>query len=389
MSDRNAETDPATRDDASAADALEAGEGGPTTTEDRPTTPGIHHVSAVAGDPFENRRFYAAVLGMRLTKRTVNFDEPFVYHLYYGDRAGTPGTTVTCFPYPLDDGGRVGTGQPTEVALAVPTGSLDRWADRLDGFGVETTRERRFGESTLRFADPDGLPLALVASDAAGIVGLDERSVEPWEGADDRDTDGDDANGGGADAVRGVHSVTLNLANPFVTARVFEGLGFGLVGQAGDRVRYVAGEPIADADADEVADRPASSSTPGTIVDLLDRESEWGKEGAGTGHHVAFRVADRTVLDAWYDRLVEAGLSPTQPRDRHYFESVYVRDPGGILFELATDGPGLTRDESVADLGTELRLPPWLAEDESMIRAQLPSLDGPIARAGTPPEGRP
>lgn len=386
MSDRNAGTDLPPRDDASAADALETAGDGPT-TEDRPTTPGIHHVSTVAGDPFENRRFYAAVLGMRLTKRTVNVDEPFVSHLYYGDRADTPGTTVTCFPYPLDDGGHVGTGQPTDVALAVPTGSLDRWAGRLEGFGVETTRERRFGESILRFADPDGLPLALVASDAAGIVGLDERSVEPWEGADDRNADEDGADRGGADAVRGVHSVTLNSANPFVTARVLEVLGFGLVGQAGDRVRYVAGEPIADAD--EVADRPASSSTPGTVVDLLDRESEWGKEGAGTGHHVAFRVADRTVLDSWYDRLVEAGLSPTRPRDRHYFESVYVRDPGGILFELATDGPGLTRDESVGDLGTELRLPPWLAEEESMIRAQLPSLDGPVERTGTPPEGRP
>lgn len=352
----------------------QAVEADPDSADDRPTTPGIHHVSTVAGDPFENRRFYAEVLGMRPTKRTVNFDEPFVYHLYYGDGEGTPGTTVTCFPYPLDEGGRVGTGQPTEVALAVPTESLEAWATRLEGFAVETRRGERFGEATLSFTDPDGLPLALVESPAAGAVGLDELPVVPWDGADVEP----------ATAIRGVHSVTLDSANPFVTARVLEVLGLGLVGQSGDRVRYVAGESIADAD--EVADRPPSSPTPGTVVDVLDRESAWGKEGAGTGHHVAFRVADREALDAWYDRLVDAGLSPTRPKDRHYFESVYVRDPGGVLFELATDGPGLTRDESVEDLGTELRLPPWLREDEAMIRAQLPPLDRPVERARASPE---
>lgn len=359
-------------DDGASDDRLDDSDYFDDSDDGRPTTPGIHHVSTVAGDPFRNRRFFSEVLGMRPTKRTVNFDEPYVYHLYYGDGRGTPGTTVTCFPYPLDDGGRVGTGQPTEVALAVPTGSLDAWAERLGRAQVEVERDERFGESILRFSDPDGLPLALVESEVAGVVGLDERPVEPWIG-DESPVEPDRA-------IRGVHSVTLDSANPFVTARVLELLGFGLVGEADGRVRYVAGQPILSHD--ELGEDRPESPTPGTVVDVLDRDSEWGKEGAGTGHHVAFRVPDRAALDAWYDRLVDAGLSPTRPKDRHYFESVYVRDPGGILFELATDGPGLTRDEPLDELGSELRLPPWFAEDEAMIRAQLPPLDGPVDRGG-------
>lgn len=336
--------------------------------ENRPKTTGIHHVSTVARDPFGNLQFYAEVLGLRLTKRTVNFDEPAVYHLYYGDREGTPGTTFTCFPYPLDSGGRVGKGQPTEVAFAVPEGSLDAWRDRLADHGVDadTGVSTRFGERALTFRDPDGLPLSLVESSEAGVVGRDERSVESWTDREVPESEG----------IRGVHSVTLTSANVFVTARVLEVLGFGLVGQEGDRVRYVAGAPI-DGDESEHAPAPA---TPGTAVDLLDREAEWGKEGAGTGHHVAFRVPDREALDQWYERLVDAGLSPSRPTDRYYFESVYARDPGGVLFELATDGPGLTRDESVEELGSALRLPPWLADDEATIREQLPPLDRPVER---------
>lgn len=342
-------------------------------TDGRPTTPGIHHVSTVAGDPFENREFIAGLLGLRPVKRTVNYDEPAVYHLYYGDRSATPGTAFTCFPYPLDPGGRVGQGQPTETAFAVPEESLDWWRDRVADTDVASTETIRFDERVLTFEDPDGLPLALVESERAGVVGLDELPVDVWDGGEvptDR-------------AIRGVHSVTLDSANPFVTARVLEVLGFGLVAQEGDRVRYVAGAPITSGGAED-GSRGGSLATdaiPGTVVDILDSESEWGKEGAGTGHHVAFRVADRDELDGWYDRLVDAGLSPTRPRNRHYFESVYVRDPGGILFELATDGPGLTKDESVDDLGSELQLPPWLRDDEAMIRGQLPPLDRPVDRS--------
>lgn len=333
--------------------------------DDRPTTAGIHHVSTVAGDPHGNRRFMAETLGLRPLKRTVNYDEPFVYHLYYGDRKGTAGTTFTSFPYPLDPGGRVGKGQPTETAFAVPEGSLGDWQDRLVGVDADPVGER-FGERVLSFRDPDGLPLSLIESGGAGVVGLDELPVEPWTDSDVPPSK----------AIRGIHSVTLHSANVFVTARVLEVLGFGLVGQAGDRVRYVAGAPI-DADDDDVS----PTATPGTVVDLIDADAPWGKEGAGTGHHVAFRVADRDALGGWRERLVDAGLSPSRVRSRHYFQSLYVRDPGGVLIELATDGPGLTRDESVDALGSALQLPPWLAEDEAMIRAQLPSLDSPVDRA--------
>ena len=338
-------------------------------TDDRPATAGVHHVSTVAGDPYENRRFYASVLGLRLAKRTVNYDEPFVYHLYYGDRGGTPGTTFTCFPYPLDEGGRVGKGQPSEVAFAVPEGTLGFWRERLADRGVDAGgTEARFGEPVLRFTDPDGLPLVLVESTRAGVVGRDERPVRPWTGSDVPEER----------AIRGVHSVTLLSASVFVTARVLEVLGFGLVGQAGDRVRYLAGAPVGGRGA-ETGER-STAAAPGTVVDLIDGDAEWGREGAGTAHHVAFRVADGEALSAWRERLDDAGLSPTRIRDRYYFESIYARDPGGVLFELATDGPGLDRDEGVDELGSELRLPPWLAEDEAMIRGQLPSLDRPVER---------
>lgn len=332
------------------------------------TTTGLHHISVVVGDPHQNRTFYRDVLGLRLTKRTVNHDEPHVYHLYYGDLVGTPGTTFTAFPYPLDPGGRVGAGQPGETAFTVPEGSLEYWTDRLADHGIETDEETRFGERVLRFEDPDGLPLALVESTDAGKLGTDGLDVEPWiETVPEQH------------ALRGMHSTTLHSRNQIATAQLLELLGFGLVGQEGDRVRYVAGTEGVEHEGLEVDTSAfARDPTPGTVVDLWDREEPWGKEGAGTGHHLALRVADREELDEWYNRLVDAGLSPSRPRERYYFDSVYVRDPGGVLFELATDGPGLTRDEPVEKLGSDLRLPPWLQDDEETIRQQLPSLDQPV-----------
>ena len=214
----------------------------------------------------------------------------------------------------------------------------------------------------------------MVESAAAGVLGTDERSVDPWDETVPTDR-----------AIRGVHSVTLRSNSPYVTGRVLELFGFGLVGQAGDRVRYVAGadgveSEGVDADTTDLARKP----TPGTVIDLYAREESWGNEGAGTGHHVALSVPDRAALEAWRDRLIDAGLSPSPPRDRYYFDSVYVRDPGGVLFELATDGPGLTRDEPADELGSDLRLPPWLREDEAMLREQLPPLDEPVQHGADP-----
>lgn len=341
-----------------------------------PATPGLHHVSVVAGDPHHNRTFYRDTLGLRLTKQTVNHDEPHVYHLYYGDRVGTPGTTFTTFPYPLDPGGRIGAGQPGETAFAVPKGSLSYWHDRLEDHGVDTVEETRFGEQLLRFEDPDGLPLALVESAEAGRLGTDNLEVDPWTETVPEEH-----------AVRGMHSTTLHSRNRIATAQLLELLGFGLVGQEGERVRYVAGADGVEREGLETdTSTLARGPTPGTVVDLWDREEPWGKEGAGTGHHLAVRVANRERLDAWYEKLVDAGLSPSRPRERYYFESVYVRDPGGVLFELATDGPGLTRDESVEELGSDLCLPPWLDEDEETIRQQLPSLEEPVEKSSVAPE---
>jgi glyoxalase family protein len=348
--------------------SLDADSDGDNFTE-APETPGIHHVSVVSGDPHGTLSFYRDTLGLRLVKRTVNHDEPAVHHLYFGDGAGTVGTTFTAFPYPLDAGGRRGAGQPSETAFAVPKGSLDDWQKHLDEHGVETDEPSdRFGEPALAFTDPDGLDLALIETGQAGALGTDELPVEPW--TEDVPTEL---------SIRGVHSVTLRSNNPYVTGRVLELFGFGLVGQEGDRVRYVAGADGVETEglaADTTA--LARDPTPGTVIDLYAREEPWGKEGAGTGHHVALRVPDRAALEAWHDRLTEAGLSPSPPRERYYFDSVYVRDPGGVLFELATDGPGLTRDEPIDELGSELRLPPWLREDETMLRDQLPPLDEPV-----------
>ncbi|MFW5911547.1 MAG: VOC family protein [Halolamina sp.] len=339
---------------------------------DAPATPGIHHVSVVSGDPHGTLRFYRDVLGLRLVKRTVNHDEPAIHHLYFGDRAATPGTTFTAFPYPLDPGGRRGAGQPSETAFAVPEGSLDYWRDRLADKGVDASEDERFGARVVTFTDGDGLDLAIIESAEAGKLGVDGVEVDLWAETVPA-----------MHAVRGIHSTALRSNSPYVTGRVLELFGFGLVGQEGDRVRYVAGVDGVEtegleADTTDLARAP----TPGTVIDLYARQEPWGKEGAGTGHHVALRMPDRGALDAWYDRLVEAGLSPSRPRDRFYFESVYVRDPGGVLFELATDGPGIDRDEPIDELGSELRLPPWLDEDEAMLREQLPSLEEPVRHDG-------
>ncbi|MBP1987159.1 VOC family protein [Halolamina salifodinae] len=354
--------------DSLAPDAGVDGAVGDIDAGEAPDTPGIHHVSVVTGDPHGTLTFYRDVLGLRLIKRTVNHDEPAVHHLYFGDEEATPGTTFTAFPYPLDSGGRRGAGQPSETAFAVPEGSLDYWQERLDEQSVDADEGERFGEPIVTFTDPDGLDLALIEGADAGRLGVDGVDVEPWDESVPE-----------THAIRGMHSVTLRSNSPYVTGRVLELFGFGLVGQAGERVRYVAGADGVEtegleADTTDLAREP----TPGTVIDLYGREEPWGKEGAGTGHHVAIRMPDSAALEAWYDRLVDAGLSPSHPRDRYYFESVYVRDPGGVLFELATDGPGIDRDEPIPELGSELRLPPWLEEDKEMIREQLPPLDKPV-----------
>ena len=309
-------------------------------------TAGLHHVTSIASDPQANVDFYTDVLGLRLVKKTVNFDDTFTYHLYYGDEGGSPGTALTFFPFENGSPGRVGRGQTSATAFVVPAESVDYWLDRFDSKGVEHDAPReRFGETVVSFRDHDGQPLELVAG---------ESDVEPW-------ADGPVPADHG---VRGFHGVTLDSLDPERTGAILELLGYERVDEAGERTRYRA-----------ASDRAA-------VVDVLDRpDAPRGREGVGTVHHVAFRALDEETELAWREALVEAGQNVTPQKDRQYFQSIYTREPGGILFEIATDGPGFTRDESVAELGTSLKLPPWLEEDREMIEGQLPPVGTPAREA--------
>ncbi|WP_311172342.1 ring-cleaving dioxygenase [Halobellus ordinarius] len=325
-------------------------------------TNGLHHVSAVAGDPQANLDFYTGTLGLRFVKRTVNFDDTTTYHLYYGDETGSPGTALTFFPFAGARPGRPGRGQAVATAFAVPDGSLDYWSERLAASPATVGDSLTcFGASVLPFEDPDGQPLELVETDPA------DSSIEPWTGGpvpEDR-------------AIRGFFGVTLHSAEPDATAKVLELLGFDRVGSedddGGERVRYVAAGDHA------------------TVVDVLHRHPPRGRPGVGTVHHVAFRAEDEAEQLQWRDRLSEAGQFVTPQKDRQYFQSIYFREPGGILFEIATDGPGFTVDEDVDALGSALKLPEWLAEEREGIEAALPSLDPPEsgvdATAGTDASG--
>ena len=302
-------------------------------------TPGIHHVTGIVREAQRTHDFYTGVLGLRLLKKTVNFSDQFTRHLFYGDETGSPGTTLTFFPYPGEEDGRIGNPQASTVALVIPPESVDYWQERLNAAGRDVEGPfDRFDERVLRFHDPDGTRLELVTG---------ESPVEPW-------ADGPVPT---QHAVRGIHSVTLLSMSPFVTASVLDTLGFELRKQEGDRVRY------------------ATAGDRATIIDILDRDVEFGREGAGSIHHVALRVSETAQLYEWHDLFRERGYDVSRVKDRHFFHSLYVREPGGILFELATDRPGVTADVDTETLGQSLYLPPWLEEDREMITSQLPPLD--------------
>ncbi|WP_435363513.1 VOC family protein [Haloarchaeobius sp. DYHT-AS-18] len=329
-----------------------------TTASDPEQTPphvsGLHHVSALSGDPQTAVDFMSDVLGMRLVKRTVNYEDQFAHHLYFGDGSGSIGSLLTLFPSNAGPDGRVGPPQPGATALAVPEGSLDYWAGRLSEHGVAYTEFSRFGEAGLGFAAPDGLPLELVAtSPGAGVEG------GAW-------TDGKVPTG---HAIRGLAGTTLLSPAPYQTARVLEHFGYELEGETDDRVRYQV-----PADHATVVDLSLSGSGAGDST-----QDGFGRDGKGTVHHVAFGVPDRDALLAWHHYLRDIGLEPTRIKDRTYFESVYLREPGGIRFELATTGPGLTVDEPVDDLGGSLQLPRWVEDDREEIEKRLPPVEWPTA----------
>ena len=309
---------------------------------------GIHHVTAIAGDPQRNLDFYAGVLGLRLVKRTVNFDDPQTYHLYYGDEAGTPGSIMTFFPWPGARRGRAGSGQVAVTALSVAPGAIGFWVERLLRHNVpyEAPAKRGGGADTervLAFRDPDGLLLELVGHAAA------ERRVG-WDGAP----------GIAAEhAVRGVHGVTLWVDDAAPTEEVLATtLGFRPVGEDGTTRRYAVGD-----------------GGPGALVDVRAVGGfGLGAGGAGTVHHVAFAVADDAAELDVLRPVAGARLDPTPVIDRTYFHSVYFREPGGVLFEIATNAPGFAVDEPAARLGERLMLPPQYEPRRAEIEAALPPI---------------
>ena len=304
---------------------------------------GIHHITAIAGNAKRNYEFYTNVLGLRLVKKTVNFDDPGTYHFYFGDEAGTPGTILTFFPWQNIPRGRQGTGMATDIGYSVPKGSLQQWKERLERFNVHITGTgERFGEEFLSFEDPDGLPITLVVPAL-----IDDR--KPWE------TDEVKA----IMAVRGFHSTTLSLRSISKTSRVLtEILGYRFEKTEGNRHRYIT-----------------SAIKGAATVDLSELPSAARAMNAGgTIHHIAFRVPDENVLMEYREKVLAHGLNITTKIDRNYFFSLYFREPGGVLFELATDNPGFAVDEPLSQLGTSLKLPPQYESSRAEIEKVLPSL---------------
>lgn len=304
---------------------------------------GLHHITAIASDPKRNLDFYTRVLGLRFVKKSVNQDDPGTYHLYYGDYAGSPGTILTFFPWAGLRRGRPGTGQAYATAFAVPAGSLAFWQERLKQLGATTEKvEERFGDQVLPLVDPDGLRLELVASA--------EKDTRPPAPSDDVPAE---------HAIRGFHSSTVALVRGEETASVLTGpMGYRQVAQDGHRTRFTAG-----------------TGGPGTYVDLLvDPSLPRGLNGAGTIHHVAFRVPDDATEVAARENILKHGLHVSPVIDRAYFKSIYYREPAGVLFEIATDQPGFAIDEPVETLGQRLGLPPHLEPYRGQIEAALPAL---------------
>ncbi len=311
---------------------------------------GIHHVTAISGNAQENVNFYVGVLGMRLVKKSVNQDAPDVYHLFYADGVGSPGTDLTFFPFPGARPGRVGVGMTVEVPFAAPVGSLSYWQARLAQHGVQCSAlETRFGEQTLPFEDPHGLKLALVETP-------DARQFTPWA----------DSPVPVEHQLRGMHTVRLWERSVRATeALMTERMGFTFVAEEDGWRRYAV-----------------AGGGSGKYVDIKELPQERrGLSGAGTVHHVAFRVADTAEEMAVRGQVQDAGMQPTPQIDRFWFNSVYFREPGGVLFELATDGPGFDRDEDMAHLGEQLILPPWLESYRPQIESVLPPLTMPRVAA--------
>ncbi len=304
---------------------------------------GIHHITGITADAKKSLGFYTKTLGLRFVKRTVNFDDPSTWHLYYGNETGAPGSALTFFLWPDLPLGRQGMGQAVEVAYAIPKGSTDYWKERLSKENIAATISERFGDRVLSLADFEGMKVELVETATAA-------NAPAWN-------DGPVA---AEHAVRGFAGITLRPHGGSRTADVLrDGFGYADGGNDGNRRRFLGSAEI------------------GTHIDLVvDNDQPRGSQGAGTLHHVAFRAKDDAEEMEFMERIRNVlGLDTTEQIDRMYFHSVYFREPGGILFEIATDTPGFTWDEPKETLGTALKLPPWYEKDRERIAKALPPLE--------------
>jgi glyoxalase family protein len=310
--------------------------------KDFPVVAGIHHVTAIAGDPQKNFDFYKKILGIRFVKKTVNFDDPNTYHFYFGNETGEPGTIITFFPWSeLAYKGRKGAGQATTISFSIPADSMSYWFDRLSKFNIPCSGPfKRFDEDVVLLEDPDGIELELITGESKLPVGWTDGSI-PIE-----------------HSIRGLHSVTLSLNNFKGTDEVLVNmLGFSKLKQEQNRTRYAAGNGI------------------GKYIDILHlTESMQGTMGVGIIHHIAFRTDNEESQLKIRTMLLKNKIKVTPVIDRTYFKSIYFHEPGNILFEVATDIPGFLIDENISTLGKELKLPPQYEKDRIYIERALPVL---------------
>ncbi|NBU22403.1 MAG: ring-cleaving dioxygenase [Actinobacteria bacterium] len=303
---------------------------------------GIHHVTAIARDPQQNVDFYTKVLGLRLVKQTVNFDAPHVWHLYYGDAQGSPSSILTFFPWPGISKGKDGAGLTTATAFSIPASSLSFWSQHLSKLGVDWSWGKDSeANDLLELRDHDGMRLQLVGTNGDARSGWDGVGSIPAE-----------------HAVRGLHAVELSERTIDPTAGMLENLlGMKIDSESSGRANFSMG-----------------SGASGAKVEVLGGVQDRGLQAGGTVHHVAFSAPDLQTMELWQQELLGRGAQVTQIMDRQYFKSIYFREPGGVLFEIATDDPGFAIDEPLLELGRKLRLPPWLEPSRDQIEASLPPI---------------
>lgn len=299
---------------------------------------GIHHITAIAGNAQKNLDFYTGILGLRMVKKTINFDAPDVYHFYFGDELGAPGTVFTTFPFDGARRGTKGAGELTYTAFSIPSAALAYWMERLVKYNIPiSTPLSRFGEKVIRFEDHDGMGIELVSNDNDSRKGWTYGNI-PLEYS-----------------IRGFYGATLNLKAKDLTEKLLtELMDYRFIAEENGRYRY------------------GTEGKPGDIVDIvLDKNGRQGVQSAGTVHHIAFRTANESTQLKIQRKLMEHGLHVTEVKDRNYFKSIYFREPGGVLFEIATDEPGFAIDEDEAHLGELLKLPLWAEPHREKIEKSL------------------